>query len=50
MKKTNIPQSETEKTVTEPKEDDFRPKLEVTDLDTEQITGGTTICIAIVRD
>ena len=47
MKKTDIPQSETEKTVTEPKEDDFRPKLEVTDLDTEQITGGTVICYGL---
>ena len=44
MKKADILQSETEKNVTEPKEDDFRPKLEVTDLDTEQITGGRVIC------
>ena len=50
MKKADILQSETETAVTKPKEDESRPKLEVTDVDAEQVTGGTTICIAIVRD
>ena len=47
MKKPDILQSETETAVTKPKEDESRPKLEVTDLDTEQITGGRIICFAI---
>ena len=47
MKKADIMQSETETAVTKPKEDESRPKLEVTDLDIEQITGGRIICSAI---
>ena len=41
MKKPDILNPELENSVTEPKEDEFKSKLELSDLDAEQVTGGT---------
>ena len=41
MKKPDILNQKPENSVTEPKEDEFKSKLDISDLDAEQITGGT---------
>ena len=45
MKKPDILNPELENSVTEQEEDRFKSKLDITDLDAEQITGGAmSIC------
>ena len=41
MKKPDILKAELEDTVTEAKQEQFKSRLDITDLDAEQITGGS---------
>ena len=50
MKKPDILNPELENSVTEPKENKFDSKLDITDLDAEQITGGSTRCMAVIQN
>ena len=45
MKKPDILNPELENSVTEPKQEQFKSRLDITDLDAEQITGG---CIKVL--
>ena len=45
MKKPDILNAELEDTVTEAKQEQFKSRLDITDLDAEQITGG---CIKVL--
>ena len=49
MKKPDILNPELEASVTEPKEDEFKSKLDITDLDAEQVTGGATYTCFTIR-
>ena len=49
MKKPDILNPELEASVTEPKDDKFDSKLEITDLEVEQVTGGATYRCFTIR-
>ena len=44
MKKPDILKPEIEESVTEPEQEQFQSRLEVTETDTEQVAGGNTRC------
>ena len=48
MKKPDILNPELEASVTEPKQEQFKSRLEVTDQDAEQVAGGVTPYCSVV--
>ena len=48
MKKPDILNPELEDSVTEPKQEQFKSRLEVTDQDAEQVAGGVTPYCSVV--
>ena len=52
MKKPDILKPEIEESVTEPKQEQFKSRLEVTDTDAEQVAGGSikVLCTAYIQN